>query len=433
VGGSAGVGGSGGASGAAGSGGSAGAQDSGASGAAGNVERPDAGGRTDAGGDDGGSHGALQMNDVSVLFPLEAAGLAADSYLKPSSLGAGGELLPSKLYDAIGVISGSTPVSGGGVGGPAQALYADLRVVALRLDPCFAALQPDPHGAGCTNQLRLVMQEVKNDGGKASAFDSAIHLFYSLSRQQLVDASQSIARLRRAARGSDEHLGALAPHAVIKQQGMAGSMAAGLRDLILHYAGQQNLTRATTMSSTNSGFQWTFAGFDISNAAMAAMTKMVIPTLPMSATQQLFFRGFGNKVIEGQFMPTTSSADDLTIFASAQKSGAARPAVESAFAALIKIEDPSKHSPDTIDCASCHLASPFAALVALPNFSLDEDKDPNAFKPSGGSVSAGEMSSTFDRVSLLNLHAFSYVGANPSINRRVVNETAAIVEYLNHL
>jgi hypothetical protein len=340
--------------------------------------------------------------------------------------------LPSKLYDAIGVISGSTPV-GGGVGGPAQALYADLRVVALRLDPCFAALQPDPHGAGCTNELRLVMQEVKkDDSGKPTAFDSAIHLFYSISRQDLLDASQSIARLRRTARGSDEHLGPLAPHAVIKQQGMAGSMAAGLRELVLRYAGQKNLTRATTMSSSNSGFNWTFAGFDITNAAMATMTKMVIPTLPMSATQQLFFRGFGNKVIEGQFTPATSSADDLTIFATAQKAGAARPAVESAFAALIKIEDPTKHSPDTIDCASCHLAAPFSALVALPTFSLDEEKDPNAYKPSGGSVTASEMSSTFDRVSLLNLHAFSYVGANHSINRRTVNETAGIVEYLNH-
>jgi hypothetical protein len=33
----------------------------------------------------------------------------------------------------------------------------------------------------------------------------------------------------------------------------------------------------------------------------------------------------------------------------------------------------------------------------------------------------------------VNIHAFSYVNTSPTISQRVVNETAAIVEYLNHL
>jgi hypothetical protein len=34
---------------------------------------------------------------------------------------------------------------------------------------------------------------------------------------------------------------------------------------------------------------------------------------------------------------------------------------------------------------------------------------------------------------VFTIHAFSYFGASPGINRRVVNETAAIVVYLNEL
>jgi hypothetical protein len=33
----------------------------------------------------------------------------------------------------------------------------------------------------------------------------------------------------------------------------------------------------------------------------------------------------------------------------------------------------------------------------------------------------------------LNIHAFSYFGTTPGIDQRVINETAAVVEYLNNL
>jgi hypothetical protein len=44
------------------------------------------------------------------------------------------------------------------------------------------------------------------------------------------------------------------------------------------------------------------------------------------------------------------------------------------------------------------------------------------------------MAATFRAVDApfgLNIHVFSYVGTSPTISQRVVNETAAVVEYLN--
>ena len=93
------------------------------------------------------------MNDVSILFPLTGA---PSSYLAASASGKRGVLLPQALYDHVGHIAGSSgPITPGGGG---DAAYTDLHVVAMRLDPCFASLAPDPHGDGCANQLRLIFQ-----------------------------------------------------------------------------------------------------------------------------------------------------------------------------------------------------------------------------------------------------------------------------------
>ena len=44
-----------------------------------------------------------------------------------------------------------------------------------------------------------------------------------------------------------------------------------------------------------------------------------------------------------------------------------------------------------------------------------------------------ELTPTFSTVNGFNVHAFSYLDRDPGINRRVVNETAAVVEFLNQL
>ena len=94
-------------------------------------------------------------------------------------------------------------------------------------------------------------------------------------------------------------------------------MATELRTLILAHAGAQNLTRVTELSATNTGFTWSFSGFDVSDAIAASFTPMVIPCLAGTTTAQSFFRGFTQDV-EGQFSPETTSTDDLVPLANAQ-------------------------------------------------------------------------------------------------------------------
>jgi len=355
--------------------------------------------------------GPIQLDDVTVVFPLS-----------PQLLGASA-LLPEGIYDAAGHIAGSSghPPPGG----TGEALYKDLRVVAMRIDPCFASLAPDPHGNGCTNQLRLVFQEVKDGSG---AFDSALHAFYELSREDLVALAQSIASLR-AANSSGERLGALGPHPIMVAQGPDGAMAKGVRALIQKYASASNLVRITELSMSNGGFDWSFSGFDL---AGMTLTPIAIPTLGASTTKQTFFRGFGQQ-LQGSFSPATTSSDNLVPLANVDTAQTlTADARAAAFAGLVHIENPTRASPNTIDCASCHLATPVTRLVAQPMFGLDDRSAPDAFAADGTFVLASELTATFPSATF-NVHACSYVDGDLAINQRTVNESAAIVAYLNAL
>jgi hypothetical protein len=151
---------------------------------------------------------AATMNDVSILFPLPSSGADIDNLLAPSATGSRGTLLPSALYASMGPITGSTEDLYPDVPevGADYAAYDSLRVVAMRIDPCFASLDPNLDGGGCTAQIRLVFQQVIAsevatpfaDAGTPIVFDSALHAFYDLSRTEFRALAQALVELRAA-------------------------------------------------------------------------------------------------------------------------------------------------------------------------------------------------------------------------------------------
>ena len=363
--------------------------------------------------------GPLQLNDVSILFPLST------TYLSASSSGARGALVPESLYDSFGGITGST--FGPDDDDVGHADYGDLHAVAMRIDPCFAALDPDPQGFGCTAQLRLVFQEVRRPDTSMppSAFDSGLHAFYQLSRADLLQLAHDIAAFRAAS--STGRLGALAIHPLFARDGESGEFASGVRGLILEYAGAQNLTRLARLSSLGDR-TWAFNSDDVGDRGQ--LTALPIPSLAGSAAQQFFLGGDGD-VFTGGYEPSTTSSDDLTALA-----GLGEPTAEAqtAFAALVRIDNPRDHSATTIDCESCHTATPLSRYNAAPTYGLVEATAPGAFQADGTYVLASELTPTFDSGSdfPFQLHAFSYLDTTPEIDQRVVNESAAVVVYLNH-
>jgi len=372
----------------------------------------------DDGKTDGATAGMAQMNDLTIVMPLATTQAQFDGYLPAKAL------LPKAMYTA----KFPDPTGSGGIGSDVTMKYDNLRIVAVRLDPCFAQIGPITDPSTCDNQLRVVFQSLTFANGGTSAIDGAVHAFYRLSREQLKSAISEIVALRKA-NGQTTAMGALQPHPLIVKQGEDGAFAQGLNQIILEYAGPSNLIRFTHFQSSNLQTVWNFSGFDVTGTS----TKMmVIPNIPDSGTTVGFFQGFSSPM-NGGFTPESTAKDTVTLLVNADKAKAASAdAQQAAYDAALRIENPGFHSPNTIDCASCHVGQAARLLIGDDVLGLSAVGNANLFKRDTKYVSLRSMKQTTNvRTQPLNVHMLSYRNDKLMIGQRVINETAATVAYVN--
>lgn len=355
-----------------------------------------------------------EMNDVSVLLPLPGDEGQIVARVGAASPARGGSLLPREAYEAAFGPPGTLQAGGT----PAPAPHDELKLVSFRLDPCF--------GAECANQIRLVFQPLRVKGGVVSAKDEAVHAFYRLSRDELADAVASMIGLRLEA--TEERLGPLAPHPLASDD----ARRAAIEGVVTTFAGEVNLSRVTTFTTSGLGSAWNFSGFDI-NDGQAERVPMV--DLPDGTEVVAFFRGFGGAgalVGDPAFSPRSLAApeDNLQLLGSiADAERASEDERQAAFDALTRIDDPTIHDADSTDCASCHAADPVRRLVGEGLWSLTPSAGVG-FVPDGRYLDVEDLAPTSVDASV-NLHMFSYAGTQASIHRRTIHETAAVVAYVN--
>lgn len=365
-----------------------------------------------------------RMNDVSILYPLaQSEEEFQEGYLKASSEGHSGPILPRNLFTSV-VLNACEDCS---------LDYDTLRLVAFRWDPCFAHVGPLAHQNDCQNQLRLILQPLVLWNSKAWAKDAAVHLFFSLTREQLLAGVKETIALRHeqsSGIGSDGS-GPLVVHPIMKEQGLQGPMSKGLNAIVLKYAGASNLVRFASFESGNAGVRWDFKGFDIKEGKIVAMN---IPDPDAQNTKMsTAFAGFV-KPIEATFSPLPPQADDFSLLVSfARLQAASDLERQKALDATFRIENPDIHSPDTISCAGCHMTSLARSVVHFEGISIEPSAAAKIFVADPEYVSPAETALTTahnDSV-LFNLHSFSYQFTDPMISPRVINETAGVIAYLN--
>jgi hypothetical protein len=374
----------------------------------------------------------VTMSDVSMLFPLGTPSDFSTGHLRTDATGSRGTLFPKAVYQRI-PIAGSSSAA---IGADGTAPYENLRVVAMRLDPCFADLRPAATTTTCKNQLRLVFQELAVKGSAVEAFDSGVHAFYSLSREELLSAVAEIVLLREAATGAGGR-GPLAPHPIMAAQGLGGAFSKAVQALILRYAGESNLVRATGMTSANNGFNWEFFGFELPSGSQGTPTPIAIAGLPPNSTREIFFRGFASTV-DGTFTPNPTGPDNFTALAK-EATAAMLSAMDKTniAASLVHFTNPAFTTPDSVDCAQCHTADPLELNIGVKKAGISIADHADAFKRDDRWVLETEMATTDFSFAPMNgpaviVHAFSYARAIPTVNQRTVNETAAVVAFLNN-
>jgi hypothetical protein len=364
---------------------------------------------------------APQMNDLTMVLPLPTAKADLNYYLRADTkTSAGDTLLPQSLVET------AVPESDAGRFTDPGISYKTARLVGIRFDPCFGQIGPITRTTRCENQIRLIFQALVTEGGTSQATDAAIHAFYKVSRDELRATIREVVQLRKAHRAGS--LGALAPHPVVVEQGMRGAFARDLNKIILNHASGAKLTRFTVLTSGNLQTKWFFRGFDVANGRSAPMK---IPHIGNPGLEVAVTSGIASSELRGRLMPETSHADNISTLLDSTAS-ASQAKRQAAFDATLRIDNPNTHSPETIDCASCHAAQAARVRVGAARFGLSETGNRNRFEADARYVSKVAMRRTtrLSDSSGINVHMMSYRGEELFIADRVINETANTLAYL---
>jgi hypothetical protein len=362
------------------------------------------------------------LSDVSVLLPLPQEKPEVDLLLKPSSQGQKGPFLPPSalaLFQFPFVNDLNNTES-----------YAMLRVVALRLDPCFTD-HFRPLSVTCQKQVRLVWQPVWARGEEdITTLDAAFHSFYVFDEAEFFQLAKELLALKQNEPSSYRE--ALDVPFQLSLEGLTGKYWNSLRKILEKHLGEKNLVRVTQMSVRGGNMVWAFSGFERENPT-SPWTAMSIAGIPKADFQNFINRDLSGRRFDGGVFPAaTKLADYLDVLVSPkwEEEAAGTPEkIPLTYEGLLRMENPLKYNPGTLDCVSCHTV--MAARTYLEeHFSegvssadrKDQFRSPFTLKNLGARPSGTNR-----------LRNFGYFEKEKALSQRVIHESALAAETMNAL
>lgn len=357
----------------------------------------------------------VEMNDAAFLMPLPANVDEIANTIGLETKGTYGDVMPVWLWDKMPTLR---------TGMLRQEVKKELRLVAVRVDPCFREGE-NAANSECQPQIRLVMQPVFFDDDKnfISTRDTAVHLFYKVAADDLLKFVESVQKLSHDMRDAfrDKPVDVFP---LIAKHGYTSAVYRSFRTLILQHIGEFKLTRTTFMTVAGLDVQWTFGGFDI--VSERVKSDIIIPGTIGRIRQTLTSDTSFPVPMFSDIVSSGTSVDNLSMFGA----GAAllKQPIETQAAAIFalhRVENPQFHNPGTMDCISCHLATMARAWSV-------EKGLPSATK----SVHSYEPLNPIQNLSQANprsnvLRAFGYFRNKSAISSRTLNEIDATLRYLN--
>jgi len=365
-----------------------------------------AGGNGGAGAASGGRGGMgpvhpLGLNDVTILVPLPGALATPVLLLASDRADDGSALVPRTLVDQL-VLDGSS-------GKPLPTLdtaYDRLHVVAVRFALCDRPL-PGACPTSDDARMRLVLQPIDSPG---SAQDTGFHAFYTIGNAEIPAA---VAALRDLASLVPADNGPLRVSPALSAANPA-PYAEKLRAFVRRYGGGR-LVRLTMNAQNLLSAQvaWELRGVQKQDDAFVAMTiaggTEVSERVALSGTTSY------------DVMPATDTPTGLRT-ALLQWMFDAMDAEKQrlALASLVAVEDPLRHTADTVACVACHVST----VVLNARTSGNTAALPGRYTSTFNLSTAGGKSAETPRT----IRALGYLRQDPMISQRVVNETAQTLQ-----
>ena len=342
------------------------------------------------------------MNDVTILAPLPPSN-ATPVLLRGTDLADDGTaFVPRTLFDRLAAPTRDlvSPILG-------AATYDRIHLVAVRFDLCDRPL-PGACPEADDARLRLVFQPVFQDG---LAQDVGFHAFYAIRNAEIAAA---VTALRELAMIAPPQTGALRVSPALSAANPA-AYAAKVRAFVKRYGGDGRLVRLTLNAQPEVAAQvrWVLRGVEKKGTAFVDM-----PILGASATdvsESVIVVG-GNSY---DVMPLTDTPSGLlgaivkTMFDAANATKQ-----RESFAALAAVENPMTHTAETVACVACHVST-FVTSSRASGSPIDPLTLPERYTSNFDlSTAAGKAATT------PATRAFGYLGRQPMISQRVVNDTA---------
>lgn len=355
------------------------------------------------------------LNDVSFLMPLPESE-NSHVLLSAESAGLQGALLPAHLHADIPGLSFVHS---------REEERRLLRVVSVRIDPCFQVLSP----LACQKQIRLIWQPVVTDSlaGGMKTIDAALHSFYVLDDLSFDLLVQDLKTWKH--QYSIETSGLpLQIHPAWSGYPEASSLKAFLT-LILKYTGENNLTRITAMVVRGANNMWMFAEYHVQQGQLQIQR---IPRIDRSS------QAYSNQTLapmhfaKGGMTPAPAYEDNINhVVADTQmfEAHATEDIIVNEYRSSLAIQNPRKYSPATMDCASCHVAQNamnwFRHRHARVGYDMAAGVE-EYYNPRYDLTNISPNPANF-----LNIRGFGYYGKEPAISQRVINESAEVADSLN--
>ncbi len=226
-----------------------------------------------------------------------------------------------------------------------------LRVVGLRFDLCDRAL-PVPCAEDADGVFRLVLQPVF--AAPPQVEDVAFHAFFPVPRAEVpvvVDELRALAALQDLPRGS-----ALGVNTAFE---LSAGYRAKLGALVSRYAKSAKLFRTTLFGqeTEHAAVVWVFRGEEVQGGVLQPIT---IPDVDAGTQEVLLFGGDSYMV--------TPLADAPAGFARVVMETSYRNATaaeqQESVRGLLVIDNPTRHTSNTVQCVSCHVATTLTGVRA---------------------------------------------------------------------
>jgi len=388
----------------------------------------------------------FSANDISFLWSPPIYKTDQQSYIKLSQIVSG--IVYSKLINKIEKNTAQAAIFQNEKGLVFEKETHDIRnwyITSFRVDPCAPTLEKSDNLKKCLQEIRFVAQPVIFDSKTINFDDMSMHIIFEISRG-IPEKSLKFMQLLRDLRdikknttkyGFNTDEKSLNVYPGIKRLEISQYIAKKILNQLVHFK-----LKKITFIGANSFFDpWYFVQFTVDKSSVLIeknknisneniqmlksinnMSQFMIYPKSTNQNWNVFLNeNYGPSITELLNLDFTS--DTSQFLNKPAMLGNGQPSSVFKNSDIISVmNNPLLSNRENTDCLSCHIATSYGFL-------FDSKKSQFNYELNQKDV---VTTSALDR-NLLDLRSFGWFGSKAVVSQRTVNETDAVLKYLNSI